>query len=695
MSDQERVPEQIIEYDLWPVILSPRDITRPQGAPSSSATKVGADLFPVTGLFQEIGVDNATEARQVVDKILNQRTSELTPQQQGLLGTGIYRDISSRLGIKDAAGNQITRTSDVTLPSGQVVESKHKTAMTPSVTPTSVTGTETTSSDELQTALTELHIDPSTTLRELYSREHWGTTDDGSYYPLWLSGPETTGDDDSLPIHPIIQQLVSILLGSRPSDGMVLDPEVQAGIIPGVLQSRSDIREAIEAGHIDPSSLPEGFLDAPSPDLDMTIGELLDQQGIEYTYTPPEEVDLSEVDPDLEGTGTADQIESDRLIETATGWAADPRKMQEIFDRVLRGTPVDEALSEVFQEIMMGAPGIGVEFQGPTPDYILITIPGLPLLTETGVNKISLKNPDGSWKTPTQIETDIGEMIDNTVTRISELPGQIVEKVEEVLTEIGEIEAPGDVWEVIEGILEGVSLGGGAIETPPWLHPEVLIILSEAAREVLTKWEEGDEEIENWLGSGWPTDDATDDTVDITDDTVDTTDVTDDTIETVDTTDVTDDTTDVTDDTIETVDTTDVTDDTTDVTDDTVETVDTTDVTDDTTDVTDDTVETVDTTDVTDDTTDDTIDTTDVTYDIEGGDDGGDDEIEIIEGDGGGGGGGGGMFGGGGDPYMDRLSYQLPPFVQVDLPQTDYNRQLNRLIEENLFLNTKKGMLTR
>ena len=78
----------------------------------------------LAGLFQNIGVDDAAEAKAVIDKILNQRTSELTPKQQGMLGTGIYRDISEQLDVKDAAGNQITRTSKVTLPSGQIVESR-------------------------------------------------------------------------------------------------------------------------------------------------------------------------------------------------------------------------------------------------------------------------------------------------------------------------------------------------------------------------------------------------------------------------------------------------------------------------------------------------------------------------------------------------------------------------------------------
>ena len=76
-------------------------------------------------LFQDIGVNDAAEARAVIYKILNKKTSDLTTQQQGMLGTGIYRDISDELDILDAAGNPITRTSTVTLPSGEKIESKH------------------------------------------------------------------------------------------------------------------------------------------------------------------------------------------------------------------------------------------------------------------------------------------------------------------------------------------------------------------------------------------------------------------------------------------------------------------------------------------------------------------------------------------------------------------------------------------
>ena len=61
----------------------------------------------------------------------------------------------------------------------------------------------------------------------------------------------------------------------------------------------------------------------------------------------------------------------------------------------------------------------------------------------------------------------------------------------------------------------------------------------------------------------------------------------------------------------------------------------------------------------------------------------------------GGGGSEGGLFGSEGLPYMDRLGYNFPQFVWVEMPQTDYNRQLNNVIEENLFSDTrslKKGM---
>ena len=73
-------------------------------------------------LLAEIGVASDAEARAVISDILNQQTDELTEEQQSLLGTGIYRDIAALLDIPDAAGEPITRTSDVTLPSGAVVE---------------------------------------------------------------------------------------------------------------------------------------------------------------------------------------------------------------------------------------------------------------------------------------------------------------------------------------------------------------------------------------------------------------------------------------------------------------------------------------------------------------------------------------------------------------------------------------------
>ena len=80
----------------------------------------------VLGLLEDIGVDDIDEAEAVIAAILNQNTNVLTAEQQSLLGTGIYRDVADALDITDAAGNEITRTSAVTLPSGQVVESRHR-----------------------------------------------------------------------------------------------------------------------------------------------------------------------------------------------------------------------------------------------------------------------------------------------------------------------------------------------------------------------------------------------------------------------------------------------------------------------------------------------------------------------------------------------------------------------------------------
>jgi len=226
-------------------------------------------------------------------------------------------------------------------------------------------------------------------------------------------------------------------------------------------------------------------------------------------------------DADLDGGDAADEITRDNLISSATGFAQDEESIRKILDEINKGTPIDEAMNSILQEIALSGGGIGVEFQGPTPDYILVSIPGLPEIVETGINKISLKNPDGTWKTPTQIRTDVGEVIGTTIGKIGEIPGQVIGKVQDVLNS----GSPEDVFATIEDILVGggVGVGGTVVDTPPWLSPELLDDLKGIIGDIFSKWQGGDDDWTDVFGGEFPTiqdtvDDSADDGIDDADD---------------------------------------------------------------------------------------------------------------------------------------------------------------------------------
>ena len=66
------------------------------------------------GYYGAMGVENEQQARDLVNQVLQNQTGGFTPQQQSLLGTGIYRDVAGMLGMRDLAGNPINRGSAVT-----------------------------------------------------------------------------------------------------------------------------------------------------------------------------------------------------------------------------------------------------------------------------------------------------------------------------------------------------------------------------------------------------------------------------------------------------------------------------------------------------------------------------------------------------------------------------------------------------
>ena len=149
---------------------------------------------------------------------------------------------------------------------------------------------------------------------------------------------------------------------------------------------------------------------------DMVIQAILDDLN---RRIGEEVVDPNEEDTDLTGSKTADELQFDEIITASTGFVQDPETMEAIFEAWKTGTPLDEGLNAILQEHLLGQGGIGVEFQGKTPDFLLLTIPGLPALASGDISKISLKNPDGSYRTVAEVTGDIRGSLEATVRQLS------------------------------------------------------------------------------------------------------------------------------------------------------------------------------------------------------------------------------------------------------------------------------------
>ena len=78
----------------------------------------GEAMSPLEILYGQIGVADEA-ARDVIEKILSGRSSELTEDQRALTNSGIYRRVANRLGILDRAGNPISAGSSVATDAGR------------------------------------------------------------------------------------------------------------------------------------------------------------------------------------------------------------------------------------------------------------------------------------------------------------------------------------------------------------------------------------------------------------------------------------------------------------------------------------------------------------------------------------------------------------------------------------------------
>ena len=82
--------------------------------PAEAAPPVTGDPNdPLSSLYGQIGVADEAGARDVIESILSGQQDQMTEDQRNLTGTGIYRRIANRLGIKDREGNLITPLSTV------------------------------------------------------------------------------------------------------------------------------------------------------------------------------------------------------------------------------------------------------------------------------------------------------------------------------------------------------------------------------------------------------------------------------------------------------------------------------------------------------------------------------------------------------------------------------------------------------
>lgn len=93
----------------------------PEDAIAAAAASAASSeaMSPLEILYGQIGVADESGARDVIEKILSGQSSELTEDQRGLTGSGIYRRVANRLGILDRAGNPISAGSSVATDAGR------------------------------------------------------------------------------------------------------------------------------------------------------------------------------------------------------------------------------------------------------------------------------------------------------------------------------------------------------------------------------------------------------------------------------------------------------------------------------------------------------------------------------------------------------------------------------------------------
>ena len=154
--------------------------------------------------------------------------------------------------------------------------------------------------------------------------------------------------------------------------------------------------------------------------------------------------DLTGVDPDLEGTAAADDLQIQNILNQATEFTAGANGFAAVFEE-LELDELNENLGEIEKEYvkrlqneLLRGGGVGWEFNPKDGDSIFfklpVVIPGM-----SGIMKIKIKNPNGTFKTAGEIAAETGTQIRGAVNEVVALPGKLMEQAGEILGQSGEL----------------------------------------------------------------------------------------------------------------------------------------------------------------------------------------------------------------------------------------------------------------
>ena len=335
----------------------------------------------------------------------------------------------------------------------------------------------------------------------------------GDYTPPWLSGGGVdSGEDDGFGDG----LLVDKDWASTPDYGFVLDAETIAQIIPGTIDVRTKLGDAINNGLIDSSTIPPEFLQQIQNQYpgDATIGDVLRDFGL-LEDAPDGDLDG---DGDLEDGGAffdppaplsptgewqwnTESQDYDWVEGTQEGtvldegsWTDDIRNAagsitDKIADYILSQKPPSVS-SEDWMKTILPNPSISVVQGGPDNTNIWIKLPGP--LGDGLIDLEAIKNGEFT------LDDAIKGKLDDAAEAIKGIPGAIQEKASTIFEEIkstgkniGDIfEQDGNIFakildasgEIIDTI--GISVGeiAGGWYTPSdagWLLGDIIEILGE------------------------------------------------------------------------------------------------------------------------------------------------------------------------------------------------------------------------